>query len=231
MKIAGWQKVSMVDYPEKIATVVFTPWCNFDCYYCHNRDLIHPNDAMEMISQEEILSYLKKRKGMIDALVISGGEPTLQGDLAQFMEKAKETGVLIKLDTNGSRPDVLKLLLDKNLVDYIAMDIKAPLEKICDITGFSVYNDEIIESIGLIMNKASDYEFRTTVAPTLTKEDLLKISEYIKGAKRYAIQQYKKPDNGYPDPRLDLEAHPQEFFTEVKPLLEKNIQKVDIRGL
>ncbi|HBN86475.1 MAG TPA: anaerobic ribonucleoside-triphosphate reductase activating protein [Clostridiales bacterium] len=231
MRIAGWQKVSMVDYPEKISTVVFTPGCNFDCYYCHNRDLIHPKDAIECVPSEEIFTYLMKRKGMIDALVISGGEPTLQRGLASFIQTAKNTGVLIKLDTNGSRPEVLSNLLDQGLLDFIAMDIKAPIHKTQKITTVQTYNDQIRESIQLIMNYAPDYEFRTTVAPTLSKEDLLEISLLIQGAKRYAIQQYKKPENNCQDPRLLLEAHPQSFFTKIQPLLEQNVKQVDIRGL
>jgi pyruvate formate lyase activating enzyme len=230
MKIAGWQKVSMVDYPGKIATVLFTPGCNFNCYYCHNRELIHPTDSLIGMDEEEVLSYIYKRKGMIDALVLSGGEPTLQKGLAEFIEKAKSTGILIKLDTNGSRPDVIKDLLDRRLLDFVAMDIKAPFHKLMQIIGISADQSKINESIRIIMDQAPDYEFRTTVSPDLTKQDLLDMASLIKGAKSYALQQYKRPECYYNDSRLDTEPHEFGFFTECKALLEAFVKKVEIRG-
>jgi|LSQX01.3.fsa_nt_gb pyruvate formate lyase activating enzyme len=230
MKIAGWQKVSMVDYPGKIATVLFTPGCNFNCYYCHNRELIHPTDSLIGMDEEEVLSYIYKRKGMIDALVLSGGEPTLQKGMAEFIEKAKSTGILIKLDTNGSRPDVIKDLLDRRLLDFVAMDIKAPFHKLMQIIGISADQSKINESIRIIMDQAPDYEFRTTVSPDLTKQDLLDMASLIKGAKSYALQQYKRPECDYNDSRLDTEPHEFGFFTECKALLEAFVKKVEIRG-
>jgi len=182
------------------------------------------------VEPNDVFLYLMKRKGMVDALVVSGGEPTLQEGLVSFVKKAKETGVFVKLDTNGSRPEVLLELLRQELLDYVAMDIKAPFYKLEYISkGINI--DHIKESIKIIMKHAPDYEFRTTVAPLLNKEDLLDISALIKGAKRYALQQYEKPKVDLIDARLDDKEHSAAFFADAKAAIEPFVRKVDVRGL
>ena len=134
MKIGGLQKVSLIDYPRRISAVIFTQGCNFRCPYCHNPELVDPTRYGETLSEKEVLAYLEARRGKLDAVTLSGGEPTLQPDLLSFAGRIREQGYLIKVDTNGSRPDVLEKLLDAGLVDYLAMDIKGPPAKYQDIT-------------------------------------------------------------------------------------------------
>ncbi|MCK4233067.1 anaerobic ribonucleoside-triphosphate reductase activating protein [candidate division WOR-3 bacterium] len=189
MIIAGLQYFSLIDYPGKICAIVFTQGCNFRCPYCHNPELVDPNRFQQTISYDTIFSFLEKRKGKIDAVEITGGEPTIQNDLEEFVQKIKDMGYLVKLDTNGSNSIVLEQIISKNLIDYIAMDIKAPLKKYKEITGVNVDTEEIEKCINLITNSGLDYEFRTTcVNSLLSEEDILEIGEMIKGAKRYILQ-------------------------------------------
>lgn len=193
MRISGMEKMSLVDYPGKIATTVFVPGCNFNCFFCHNRPLLNTKKA-KWFGAEIALAWLVDRKDFLDALVISGGEPTLQDNLVEFIEEARELGYLIKLDTNGMRPDVLGNLINKDLLDYVAMDIKAPSHKYDIMAGVSVDNYAIHSSIDILLNSHIDYEFRTTVVPQLGQEDILDIAQWIRGAKRYVLQQYRKPN-------------------------------------
>lgn len=191
MKIAGFHKNSFVDYPGEIAAVVFTPGCNFDCYYCHNRSLLRTEAAHNLIPDKDVLSFLKGRISFLDAVVITGGEPTLQPDLIPFMGRLKAMGFKVKLDTNGTHPEVVENLVQQKLLDYIAMDIKAPFSKYKDICGNDQYLEAIEQSIDYLLNCGVDYEFRTTFSPRLTEEDILTIAERIKGAKLYVLQQIK----------------------------------------
>ena len=161
--INGLQKSTLIDFPKKIASIVFSQGCNFRCGYCHNPELLSLNIPKTQISTEEVLSFLKTRKGKLDGVVVTGGEPTLQSGLYNFIKEIKAMGFLVKLDSNGSNPKILEKLINDNLLDYIAMDIKAPLEKYSEITNVKVNTDNIQKSINLIMNSDVDYEFRTTV--------------------------------------------------------------------
>ena len=162
MKISGFQKLTLLDFPGKVSCIIFTQGCNFKCPYCQNSGLIgHENEYL--IPEEEIFSYLKKRQGILDGIVISGGEPTVQKDLDQFMRKVKELGYQIKLDTNGSNPDLIKKLLDEELVDYVAMDIKNVLSEYKDVTGVKVLEEKIKKSIKILQKSNIDHEFRTTI--------------------------------------------------------------------
>lgn len=193
MEFKGHQKSSFIDYPDKICTVFFTGGCNFRCPYCHNSNLVY-NEG-EYIAEEFALEYLDKRANFLDAVCISGGEPTLHKGLYDFIKKAKDKGYLVKLDTNGTNPKVLKRLIDDNLVDYIAMDIKAPLPKYYEVVNTNVDINSILESISLIKSSCTDYEFRTTVCKELlTYEDIIEIGEYLKGSNRYYIQNFKDGD-------------------------------------
>lgn len=194
MKVAGFHKNSFVDYPGKIAAVVFTQGCNLNCHYCHNRKLLSNKEVTNIVSNIEIFDFLKERKDFLDAVVITGGEPTLQSGLEEFITHVKKLGFNTKLDTNGTNPEIVKRLIDNKLVDYIAMDIKAPLDKYKDICGGSEYLYKIDRSIDLLLGSKIDYEFRTTFTPRLKDEDVIRIAKRIKGAKAYALQQFRPVD-------------------------------------
>lgn len=195
MLIGGFQKMTVLDFPGKIACIIFTQGCNFKCPFCHNGGLVL--DQNDMISQDEIFSYLNKRKGILDGVCISGGEPLLQKDIFDFMKKIKDMGFLIKLDTNGYLPDRLKLAIDSGLVDYVAMDIKNSKEKYEKTTDCHDLDISKIEkSVEILMNSSIDYEFRTTVVKELHEiVDFINIGEWIKGAKKYYIQSFVDSEN------------------------------------
>lgn len=199
MIICGMEKYSMVDYPDKIACTVFTLSCNFRCSFCQNSALVIPGREHEIISEEEVFSYIIKRKNMLDAVCISGGEPTLQKDLADFIKKVKEkTGLLVKLDTNGTNPAVLKDLYSLNLLDFVAMDIKNAPSNYGNIIGLPGYDTSLIkESVRLIMDSGIPYEFRTTLVNEYHSEsDMAEIGELLKGASSYKLQKFEdKGDN------------------------------------
>lgn len=182
--------MTMLDFPGKIACTVFTYGCNLRCPFCHNASLVI-NDA-ELFSADEIFSYINKRKGMLDGVCITGGEPLLQPDVFDLMAKIKETGLLLKLDTNGAYPDKLKEAIERGLVDYVAMDIKNSKEKYALTTGVKNLDISPYEkSVELLLQGRVDYEFRTTVVREYhTLEDMKKIGEWIKGAKRYFLQSF-----------------------------------------
>lgn len=191
MNIGALQRFSLIEYPGVICAILFTQGCNFRCPYCYNRDLVDPNLFKPCLSETEIFAFLEKRRGKLDAVTLTGGEPTIQPDLVPFIVRLRELNYLVKVDCNGSRPDVLRALIESRLVDYIAMDIKGPLEKYGDITKSKVDPKIIQESIRLIMRSGIDYEFRTTVVRSLlSREDIWKVVQLIPGAKRYALQSF-----------------------------------------
>ncbi len=224
MKISGLEKTSLIDYPGKIAAVVFTQGCNLRCGFCHNPELI-PISSFNEIYVEDVIEYLEKRKNVLDGVVITGGEPTLQKDLDKFMTKIKKLNLLVKLDTNGSNPQVLKKLIDKELIDFIAMDVKGAFENYIQICGLK--NTKVIqESINVIINSKIEHEFRTTVLPKYhKKEDFFKIGEILKGADAYAIQGFR-PEVTYLS-ELTKEkrfTHPQlEEFADIMRGYIKNV--------
>ncbi len=190
MNIIGVVKNSLIDYPKHISCVIFTPGCNMNCWYCHNREIITMQKGT--IDENEVFEFLKTRVGLLDGVVISGGEPTMQTDLIGFISKIKALGFKVKLDTNGTSCKTIKKLVNKKLVDYIAMDVKAPLNQMHKIT----YVPEILElkkSIKFIKSCSVDYEFRTTFVPNLSCDDIVNILDEIKGAKTYSLQAYIKP--------------------------------------
>lgn len=187
MKIGGFHKFSLIDYEGKISAIIFTQGCNFRCPFCHNPELVIPELFANTISFDEIQKFLEKRKGIIDAVEFTGGEPLLQDDIAEKIMQIKEMGFLIKLDTNGSLPEILSGLTE--LVDYIAMDIKAPLEDYSEIAKATIDKTKLFESIEIIKNKAKDYEFRTTLIKGYHNEERIqKMALTINGAKRYFLQ-------------------------------------------
>ncbi len=190
MKIGGLQRFTLSDYPGCPAAVVFTQGCNFRCPFCHNGALLAPVNDARQISETEVLGFLEKRKQQLGGVVISGGEPTLQPDLAEFIGKIKEMGFAVKLDTNGSNPEVLEKLLKDGLVDYIAMDIKAPLAKYDTLCGVNTDTRSICRSIAIIA-KTTNHHFRTTwVKPLLDENDISKAGELLPASSKYVIQPF-----------------------------------------
>lgn len=223
------QRFSLIDYPGKICAIVFTQGCNFRCPYCHNPELVNPEEFSESIAHDEIFSFLKKRMGKIDAVSITGGEPMLQKDLVQFIRKVKNLGYLVKIDTNGSMPEVLSELIGQRLLDWIAMDVKAPLDKYKEITRTSVNTGSIEKSIHLIMNSGIDYEFRTTVVKSLLNEDdIEKIGTLIKGADRYVLQKFV-PSKTLNPKFMDKETFAETEFKRTFKTLNKLVHSVIIR--
>ncbi len=229
MLIHGLQKMTLLDYPEHVACTVFLSGCDFRCPYCHNFELVD-GSASPIMSEDEFFGFLDKRHGLLDGVAITGGEPLMRPDLASFIKKIREMGYLIKLDTNGYHPDRLKELLEENLLDYIAMDIKNSLEKYPTTIGLSDINISLIkDSISLIMDSGVDYEFRTTVIKEFhEKDDFEKIGTTICGAKRYFLQQFVERDT-VPDCSLSApSAEEMELFLQTARIHVKNAQ---IRGL
>ena len=224
MEIIGFEKNSLLDFPKNIASVIFTPGCNMNCWYCHNREIL--NEKTGGYSEEQILNFIIERKDFLDGVVITGGEPTLQPDLINFMKKLKAIPTKVKLDTNGTNPEILKEIYEQNLVDFVAMDLKAPFEKYNIVTPVKDI-EKIKESVNLIKNSGVDYEFRTTFAPNLTKEDIVTLIEQVAPINRYALQLYKKPPFIVEDKSINHEKSEFEF---VKENTKNNVQEFIIRG-
>ncbi|ACO04497.1 MAG TPA: anaerobic ribonucleoside-triphosphate reductase activating protein [Persephonella sp.] len=196
IKIGGIHKFSLIDFPSRISAVIFVQGCNLRCPYCHNRHLVLPEYFGYTIGIDEVFRFLESRKKMIEGIVISGGEPTIYEGIKDFIKKIKEFGYLVKLDTNGTNPEVLKELIEEKLVDYVAMDIKASAGKYEYISGSSISMDKIKKSIEILLQSDIEYEFRTTlIKDLLTYNDIIKIGQMIKGAKRYALQNFVSSEN------------------------------------
>ena len=192
----GFQKVTLLDYPGKVACTLFTGGCNFRCPFCHNAGLVTDLSKSARIEEEEILTYLRKRRGILDGVCITGGEPLMHPDLPDFIRKVKELSFQVKLDTNGTFPERLAPLLDEGLVDYVAMDIKNSDEKYAATSGIEAYPKKIDETISLLMNSGVAYEFRTTVVREYhTPQDIENIAKKIMGAKHYFLQGFTDSGN------------------------------------
>ena len=210
----------MVDFDGKIACTVFTGGCNFRCPFCHNAPLVVGNLKSQQIDESEVFDYLQKRKGLVDAVCVTGGEPTLQPDLCDFLAKVRSMGYATKLDTNGLRPDVLKAVLDDKLVDYVATDVKNSPEKYAHTVGVqNVDMSKILNSIQLLKDSGIDFEFRTTLIKEFhTSDDVQKIAYLVSGAPRYFMQKYNDNDgciaHGYtPVPKAEAESY-KAFFAD-----------------
>jgi pyruvate formate lyase activating enzyme len=231
IEIVGWEKVSFIDFPGKVCTILFTPGCNFRCPYCHNYELVIPKAVSKLkpIPEEEIFSWLEKRKDVIEAVEITGGEPTLHGEaLLEFMQKVKDKGFLVKLDTNGSFPNVLKKAVLFDLVDYVAMDVKAPIEKYPEIAGTKVDTNKIKKSISILLRGKVDYEFRTTAFPILGIEDFEEIGRLVKGAKKYYIQQFRNKHTLSAD---NVVPYPPSKLGEFAEVVRGYVRNVAVRGI
>lgn len=189
MRIGGLQKFSFIDFPNKTAAIVFTQGCNFKCSYCHNPELVYPNMYQLPIQEEQVFAFLESRRNQLDAVVITGGEPTLQSDLIEFIKKVKAMGFLVKLDTNGSNPKVLEQIINQKLVDFIAMDIKAPFDKYDLVCCVPINIENIKTSIDLIKNSGIDFLFRTTYDKSkLFDKDIQTMTDFLKVDTHYKVQ-------------------------------------------
>ncbi|MBE5875206.1 MAG: anaerobic ribonucleoside-triphosphate reductase activating protein, partial [Lachnospiraceae bacterium] len=197
MQIYGFNKTTLLDYPEHVAATVFTGGCNFRCPFCQNGGLVLGLNPDERIEEEEVLSYLKKRQGILEGVCITGGEPTLQQDLREFICKVKEMGYLVKLDTNGYRPQVLWNLLQEELLDYVAMDIKASKANYAVAAGVKELDvSRIEESVGILKSGRVPYEFRTTVVKGIHSiDEFEEIGQFLAGGRAYYLQQYRENEN------------------------------------
>lgn len=229
MKIGGLQRISLIDYPGMICAIVFLEGCNFRCPYCHNPELVDPCLFRTSVKESDVMEFLETRKGKLDAVSITGGEPTIQANLPAFIRKIRKMGFAVKLDTNGSHPHVIKDLLSENLLDYIAMDVKAPLVKYKEIVNAQVNIDFIRESIKVILKAKIPCEFRTTIVQSqLDEDDIRQIAGLISGAKVYILQKFV-PTKTLDSKFLKETSWSDERLQDIKMILEKKIPSVVIR--
>ncbi len=230
MQFSGFQKLTLLDYPEKTACTLFTAGCNFRCPFCHNAALVTHIDNSNFFTEEYILDYLKKRTGILDGVCITGGEPLMHKELPEFIKKVKDLGYLVKLDTNGSYPEKLQSLIDDGLLDYVAMDIKNCKEKYletADCGESELLNVE--KSVDILKSSNVDFEFRTTIVKEYhTVEDIKKIAEWIKGSKKYFLQSFIDSGDVI---KNDLSAHTRETLEIMRLCAQDIIPKVEIRGI
>jgi pyruvate formate lyase activating enzyme len=248
MNIKGWVKTSLVDYPGRIAASLFCGGCNFRCPNCHNSDIVlHPNDHADL-PEQEVWAFLRERVGLLDGIVVSGGEPTLQQDLLSFCLRLRELGYQCKLDTNGYRPEIVRVLIDGSAVDYVAMDVKAPLlaDRYAIAAGLcanpssvnsmssnlgSLDIERIRRTIDLLLVGKVDYEFRTTVVPGLLAEsDIAQIAQAIRGARRYYLQQFV-PRNTLDPQMLKVKPYPADRVRDMADLARQCVHRVEVRGI
>ncbi|MFH1188446.1 MAG: anaerobic ribonucleoside-triphosphate reductase activating protein [bacterium] len=232
MRIGGLQKSSLLDYPGKISAVIFTIGCNFCCGFCHNQELIIDCSETFYITEEAFFSFLDRRKKLLDAVVITGGEPTLQKDLIDFIRRIKEKGFLVKLDTNGTNPRVMERLIGKGMIDFYAMDIKHRVEKEAYecVTARPIDITAINESISLIQNSGADYEFRTTLIEGLhTFEDVISIAQTLKGSRRYVLQKFVSREVLNDSTYKSKKAFSHKQLTELARLCSDLVKECTIR--
>ena len=219
MEIGGLEKSTLIDYPGKVTCTVFIIGCNFRCPFCYSSELVLPEKMAEQpkIAEKAFFDFLKERQGLLEGVVICGGEPTIHKDLPDFIKRIKDLGFLLKLDTNGSNPEMLRELMQKGLVDYVAMDIKAPLGAKYDLaTGVKVDLDKIKESIEIIKGSGVDYEFRSTIVPSIhSKEDVIQMAKDISPAKKYYLQNFRGEKTI--DPRFEeIKPYAKDFLLEIQ---------------
>ena len=227
MDFVAINKLSLLDYPDKVSCILYTRGCNFRCPFCHNGLTLLEN-VSDFIPFEEILSFLRKRIGILDGVVISGGEPTLMPDLKEKIKAIKELGFLVKLDTNGSNPDLLEELMEEELIDYVAMDIKNSLFKYSLTTGREVDTDKIVKSIKILQNGNVDYEFRTTLIKEYHNElDMISMGKMLKGSPRLYLQEFKISDGV-----INKNLHPvdEDLANKFVKILREYIPVVELRG-
>ncbi len=233
MKICGVQGISVIDYPGKIASILFLCGCNFRCPFCHNVSLIDGYESLNYKNSEAVLEDLEKRKGFIDAVVITGGEPLINGsEFIALLRKLQEMDLSIKIDTNGYNTDMLRMVLEAGLVDYIAMDIKTSIDRYDIAVGLELYTDRILNSIKAIRESSIEYEFRTTCVPGLVDSiEIESIARLIEGAARYYLQQYRVEEPTLDPSYMKLSPYPAEKLESFKTIAQEFVNSVSIRGL
>ncbi len=232
MQISGWVKTSLIDYPEHITTVLFTPGCNFRCPICHNADLVLAPQTLPSIPLDDIWAFLERRRGVLTGMTLTGGEPTLQPDLAAFIGRARSLGYEVKLDTNGYRPDVLEGLLGAELLDYVAMDVKAPPKKYARLAGLPDLDVTRVErSLQLLRASGITYELRTTVVPGLLEtDDIAAIARWIAGADHYVLQQFR--GHNTLDPALaETTPYSPDQLKHMADDAQAHVSRVSVRGI
>ena len=230
MEIKGLQKLTLLDFPERVACTVFTAGCNFRCPFCHNASLVLAPGEEQTVAEEEFFSFLKKRKGVITGVCVTGGEPTLQKDLLAFLQKIKELGFAVKLDTNGYRPDVLCAAVERGLVDYVAMDVKNALSRYGETVGIANFDiAPIKESVEFLLQGSVPYEFRTTVVKQFHGElEMIELSSFLAGAEKLYLQAFIDSGNLIGS---GLSALTKNEMEKMAFLLEKTVKKVELRGV
>lgn len=230
MNIQGLQKLTLLDYPDKVACTVFTAGCNFRCPFCHNASLVTHVDPGNDIPVEDILAFLRKRRGVLDGVCVTGGEPLLQPDIMDFIKQVKELGYSVKLDTNGSIITRLRQLVEQELVDYVAMDIKNAPNKYGETIGIEGYNlENILQSVDYLKSGAVPYEFRTTVVREFHKrEDFAAIGRWLKGAERYYLQGFVDSGDLIRD---GLRAYNKDIMEQALEIVKRNVPNAKLRGV
>lgn len=232
MKVTGIQKLTLLDYPGVVACTVFTAGCNFRCPFCHNAMLVLPEQIDdECLTDDEVFGFLKKRRGVLDGVAVTGGEPLLHADMPEFLARVKELGYKIKLDTNGSNPELLSEIIKNKLVDRVAMDIKNAPEEYARTIGLESFDIAPVErSKEMLLSGETDYEFRTTVVKGIhTKESLIGAAKWIKGAKEYYLQQFKDSGNLIlPD---GLSAYDEKQMHALADAVRDYVPTVEVRGV
>ena len=236
MAIRGWTRTSLIDFPGHIASVLFYGGCNFRCPMCHNGDLVLSPDVLPEVPEERILAYLERRQGKITGVVLTGGEPTLHSDIASFIIRIQALGYAIKLDTNGYRPHVLERLLDAQLIDFVAMDIKAPPDKYAWLAGLDALDlDKIAESVRILAQSGLAHEYRTTVVPTFfSHADIAELTSWLSSldSSDYAfyLQQFRG-GNTLSESVANLNPYPAQVLVEMQQMAKQSLPKVFVRGI
>jgi len=233
MEIGGLQKLTLIDYPKKLACTVFTTGCNFRCPFCYSPELVLPGKIKNQpkISQAEFFDFLKERKELLEGVVICGGEPTIHKDLPTFIEKIKKMDYSVKLDTNGSGPSVLKNLIENNLIDYVAMDIKGPRESYQKLVVRKISLADVERSVQILKESKIDFEFRTTIVPgLLEKKDITKLSRWIGPGGKYYLQGFR-PEKTIDPSFKKVKPYPSEYLVEIKNAIAPLFDVCEIRGV
>jgi len=232
MIIAGLQELTLVDYPEKLACTIFLAGCNFRCPWCYNPELVLPEKIKDnsQITKKDFFDFLKFRINLLDGVVICGGEPTLNKDLPIFCKKIKKMGYAIKLDTNGSNPEMISNLVDEKLIDYIAMDVKAPREKYKEATGAKIDIKQIQKSIDILKKGGVDYEFRTTMIPKLlSKKDIVEIVQWIGPARKYCLQNFQKERDTVNPEFKGISPCLKEYLSDIQNIISPYFEICEVR--
>ncbi|MDR2043149.1 MAG: anaerobic ribonucleoside-triphosphate reductase activating protein [Clostridium sp.] len=229
MKIVGLNKTTLLDYPEHVAAVLFTGGCNFRCPFCHNAPLVLYPERQAPVPEEAVFDLLRKRRGILEGVCVTGGEPTLQEDLGSFLEKIKELGYLVKLDTNGYQPEVLRGLMERRLLDYVAMDVKSSLRHYERAAGVrSLEKPRLEESAEILRGCGLPYEFRTTAVKGIhSAADFEEIGAWLRGSRAYFLQTYRENENVIGEGGA---AFPREELENFAAIMRRHIQNVRIRG-